>query len=97
MKTTQKVSNKGFIENRFEMSNHQPMIPISQLSAGSVIDKYPVSFDYGKTIIFISDKSKEAETRRRYEQLAANRIVKFVKKAKDQMQSNSVILKIHHD
>ena len=37
----------------------------------SVVDKYPVTLDDGKTIIFISDKSKEPETRKRYEQRLA--------------------------
>lgn len=34
---------------------------------GKTSDKYPVILDGGKTVIFISDKSKEAETRERYE------------------------------
>jgi len=38
----------------------------SKLLTGSTIDKYPVILDGGKTIIFISDKSKEAETREKY-------------------------------
>ncbi len=61
MKTIRKISTKDFADNRFEMSNHQLMVPNSKLSAGSVADKYPVAFDNGKTIIFISDKSKEPE------------------------------------
>jgi hypothetical protein len=35
--------------------------------AGSMEGKYPIVLDGGKTIIFISDKSKEAETILRYE------------------------------
>lgn len=83
MKTIRKISTKDFADNRFEMSNHQLMVPNSKLSAGSVADKYPVAFDNGKTIIFISDKSKEPETRQRYELRVANRFIKFVKKPKE--------------
>jgi hypothetical protein len=36
------------------------------LLTGSTEDKYPVMMDDRKTIIFISDKSKENETRLRY-------------------------------
>jgi len=38
----------------------------AKLSMGSLVGKYPIVFDGGKTIIYISDKSKEAETRERY-------------------------------
>ena len=38
----------------------------SKLLTGSTIDKHPVILDGGKTIIFISDKSKEAECREKY-------------------------------
>ena len=38
----------------------------SKLLTGSTADKYPVVLDGGKTIIFISDKSKEEETRLKY-------------------------------
>ncbi|MDP1622672.1 MAG: hypothetical protein Q8M08_10090 [Bacteroidales bacterium] len=58
------------------------MVLKSKLSSGSVADKYPVTFDDGKTIIFISDKSKEPETRQWYEQRVANRFKKYVKKPK---------------
>lgn len=36
------------------------------LLTGSTEDKYPVMMDDRKTIIFITDKSKENETRLRY-------------------------------
>jgi hypothetical protein len=39
----------------------------SKLLTGSITDKYPIILDGGRTIIFISDKSKEAEIRARYE------------------------------
>ncbi len=47
-------------------------IPIKQnhkLLTGETLDKYAILLDDGKTIIFISDKSKEAETRLKYKKL----------------------------
>ena len=54
------------MDNRMGISNHQFTVPKSKLSSGSVIDKYPVMLDDGRTIIFISDKSREREIRLRY-------------------------------
>jgi hypothetical protein len=42
------------------------------LLTGSTADKYPVMMDDRKTIIFISDKSKEEETRQRYSSYGQN-------------------------
>ena len=53
-------------ENRMNLSNGKQQIPQSKLSNGSVDNKYPVVLDGGKTIIFITDKSLEKETRERY-------------------------------
>ncbi|MCX6307231.1 MAG: hypothetical protein NT040_19880 [Bacteroidetes bacterium] len=82
MKTIRKISEQDFIDNRSEISNRQVMVPRSKLLAGSLLDKYPVTLDGGKTIIFIADKSKESETRQRYELQVANRFMKFIKKPK---------------
>jgi hypothetical protein len=54
------------IENRLNLSNSRHHIPAAKLSSGSVVNKYPVILDGGKTIIFITDKSLETETRNRY-------------------------------
>ncbi len=43
-------------------------------SAGSTKDKFPVILDGGKTVIYISDKSKEAETREKYQLQRDSRI-----------------------
>jgi Tol biopolymer transport system component len=43
------------------LTRHNP-----KLLTGSTIDKFPVVLDNGKTIIFISDPSKEAECRLKY-------------------------------
>ena len=49
------------------LANHSYKTPDSKMLTGSTTDKYPVILDGGRTIIYISDKSKEAETRERYE------------------------------
>jgi len=50
------------------LANHTFKVPDSKLLTGSLTNKYPVILDGGRTIIYISDKSKEAEIRERYEQ-----------------------------
>jgi hypothetical protein len=49
------------------MSNHQTAVPGSKLASGSVVGLYPVILDGGRTTIYISDLSKEAEIRKKYE------------------------------
>jgi hypothetical protein len=66
MKNGQHVAILDVLDNRMEVSNHKVVVPRSKLSAGSVADKYPVLLDDGKTIVFISDKSREREIRLRY-------------------------------
>jgi len=58
---------KDVLENRMNLANHRFNVPNNKLLTGSIVNKHPVILDGGKTIIFISDKSKEAETRYRYE------------------------------
>ena len=55
------------LTNRMNLANHRFNVPHSKLLTGSIADKFPVILDGGKTIIFIADKSMEAETRYRYE------------------------------
>ena len=55
------------LDNRMGLKDHRYKIPDSKLLMGSLIGKYPIILDGGKTIIFITDKSKEAETRIKYE------------------------------
>jgi hypothetical protein len=61
--------------NRFKTND-------SRLLSGSITGKHPVVMNDGKTIIFISDKSKETETREKYELLMNNRFVCLYKKSK---------------
>ena len=49
------------------LENHRNKIPDSKLLMGSTKNKYPIVLDDGKTIIFISDLSKEKEIRERYQ------------------------------
>jgi hypothetical protein len=53
-------------DNRRNITNTQEEIPLVKQQAGSIKGKYPVYLDGGKTVIFISDKSKEKETIERY-------------------------------
>jgi len=49
---------------------------------GSIVNKYPIVLDGGRTTIFISDKSKEAETREKYRMRRDNRVIYYTKKPK---------------
>ena len=48
------------------LANHRLNVPNLKLATGSFVDKYPIVLDGGRTVIFISDNSKEAEIRLRY-------------------------------
>jgi len=54
------------------MSNHQGTVSKSKLASGSVVGLYPVILDGGRTKIYVSDASKEAETRKKYEMRMGN-------------------------
>jgi hypothetical protein len=64
---------KDTLEYRMMQERQRLKILESKLLMGSVKDKYPVFLDDGKTIIFISDKSKEAETKEKYRLLKESR------------------------
>jgi hypothetical protein len=55
-------------ETKKKMNNYRIKANPVKLLTGNVTDKFPVVMDGGKTIVFISDKSKEQETRDRYAQ-----------------------------
>jgi hypothetical protein len=67
MKNTRQLATNDSIDVSFELSNQQNLIPNSKLSSGSLVNKYPIILDGGKTIIFITDQSKEPEVREKYE------------------------------
>ncbi len=67
MKNARPVTTADVIDNRLKISNHQGTVPKSKLATGSVVGLFPVILDGGRTIIYISDLRKEAETRKKYE------------------------------
>ena len=62
------------------LEHNRLKIPDSKLLTGSTIGKYPVILDGGRTVIFISDKSKESETRQKYELRKDNKVLYNAKK-----------------
>lgn len=67
MKSVRQIKKGDAVDNRMELSNHRrDTIPKAKLSSGSVVNKFPVLLDDGRTIVFISDKSQEREVRLRY-------------------------------
>ena len=73
---------KNTLEYRMMQEHNRSKIPDSKLQTGSLIGLYPIILDGGRTTIFISDKSKEAETRQNYQLRKDNRLNVFVKKPK---------------
>ena len=67
MKNSRTVTKNDLLDVRVELSNYRYSIPESKLLSGSLNNKYPIILDGGKTIIFISDHSKEPEARQKYE------------------------------
>ena len=67
MKNVRHFKRDDAVDNRMAVStHHRDAIPKSKLSSGSVVDKFPVVLDDGRTIVFIADKSREREIRLRY-------------------------------
>jgi hypothetical protein len=73
---------KTTLEYRMMQEHNRLKIPEAKLLSGSLTGKYPISLDGGRTIIFISDKSKESETREKYQLRKDNKINVPVKKPK---------------
>ena len=63
--TPMKMKN-DVMTNRTNLTSHRAYAHHPKPLTGSITNKYPVIFNDGKTIIFISDKSKEKETREKY-------------------------------
>ncbi len=72
---------KDTLEYRMMQEHNRLKIPDSKLLTGSLAGKYPVILDGGRTTIYISDKSKEAETRTNYELRMNNRLLVYSKKS----------------
>jgi hypothetical protein len=73
---------KDTLEYRMMQEHNRLKIPDAKLLTGSLINKYPVILDGGKTTIFISDKSREQEIRDRYALRLSERTMCFYKKPK---------------
>ncbi|MEI7499435.1 MAG: hypothetical protein WCK84_03205 [Bacteroidota bacterium] len=73
---------KDTLEYRMMMERQRLKISDAKLLMGSLIGKYPVVLDGGKTTIYISDKSKEAETRIRYASRMEYVLMRYPKKPK---------------
>lgn len=57
------------MDNSPDLSFNRSKISDERLLMGSTRDKYPVALSDGRTIIYITDKNKEVETRLKYELL----------------------------
>ena len=73
---------KTTLEYRMMMEHNRLKIPNAKLLTGSLTGKFPITLDGGRTTIFISDLSKEAETREKYQLRKDNKLFFFAKKAK---------------
>ncbi|MEI7501228.1 MAG: hypothetical protein WCK84_12380 [Bacteroidota bacterium] len=73
---------KDTLEYRMMMEQQRLKISDAKLLMGSLIGKYPVVLDGGRTTIYISDKSKEAETRIRYASRMEYVLMRYPKKIK---------------
>jgi hypothetical protein len=82
MKNIRPITKSDAMDIWIEMSNQQIAVPASKLSAGSLADKYPVVLDGGRTTIYISDKRKESETRKRYETRMGSAFIKSFNRPK---------------
>ena len=68
------------LENRLNLARIRAKIPDDKILMGSIKEKYPVLLNDGKTVIYISDKSKEEETKLKYELLMKSRLpINFMK------------------
>ena len=73
---------KETFEHRMMQERQRLKIPDSKLLTGSLAGKFPIVLDGGKTTIFITDKSKESETRERYELRRGNKLTSYLGKPK---------------
>jgi hypothetical protein len=77
-----RIMKKTTLEYRMMQENNRNKISNARLLTGSLAGKFPVVLDGGRTTIFISDKSKESETREKYQLRLDNKLFFFVKKPK---------------
>ena len=73
---------KDTLEYRMMQEHNRHKVPDSKLLSGSLAGKFPITLDEGRTTIFISDLSKEAEAREKYQLRKDNKLNVYVKKNK---------------
>jgi hypothetical protein len=73
---------KDTMEFRMMQERQRLKIPDSKILSGSIVGKHPIMLDGGRTTIFISDKSKEQETKTRYEARMGNKLMVSFNKPK---------------
>ena len=76
------MTKKTTLEYRMMLEHNRLKVPSAKLLTGSLIGKFPIILDGGRTTIFITDKSRESETREKYQLRKDNKLNYFVKKPK---------------
>ena len=66
MKANHSVSTNDIFDNRLSVSNQPRRVPKNKTYTGSLTGKYPIILNDGRTIIYVTDKSKEDEIRAKY-------------------------------
>lgn len=66
MKANHNISNNDIFDNRLSVSNHPRRVPKNKSYTGSLTGKYPIILNDGRTIIYVTDKSREDEIRLKY-------------------------------
>jgi hypothetical protein len=66
MKNTQHIKPNYAFGHSMDQANQQGRVPKYKMLTGSVTGKYPVVLDDGRTIIYVTDKSREEEVRSKY-------------------------------
>ncbi|MBW6479378.1 MAG: hypothetical protein K0B37_08125 [Bacteroidales bacterium] len=66
--------NDNKIENSLNLASNRNEISNEKMLMGSTSNKHPVFLNDGRTVVFISDKSREAEIRLKYELLKEKKI-----------------------
>jgi hypothetical protein len=66
MKKIRHILTEDEMDNRMGLSNQKDTVPKSKLLLGSVEGKYAVILDDGRTVVYITDKSREREIKLRY-------------------------------
>ena len=66
MKSIQHKSEDDFDSGNYKVTSRARRAARQKLSTGSINGRYPVVLNDGRTVIYITDKSKESEIRARY-------------------------------